>query len=418
LFSSFFPRPNWFFLSFVVYAALVVLFWYTLGDATGRALGFDLPVEDVPPVIGFGFFFTPQFLWFYIFYAVVTFAFWGAWQRIAPHRWHLWSILGTSLILFTTYYGVQVSVAINHWRRPFFDLLQNALGGEEGIVAMDFYSQMVTFAEIAFMAVFIFTLTRFFVSHYVFRWRTAMNDYYTSKWTRVRKVEGASQRVQEDTQRFASIVEDLGVAIVESIMTLFAFLPVLLELSVYVTELPIVGAIPAPLMTAVIFWSIFGTILLAVVGIKLPGLYFKNQRVEAAFRKELVLGEEYADRATPPTVAELFGNVRRNYFRLYFHYMYFNATRSFYLQADNLFAYFILVPTFVAGKITLGIMQQILTAFGQVSSSFQFLVNSWSTIVELMSIRKRLVTFEAAIADQPLPAIDQEYLDRGGKVGD
>ena len=98
--------------------------------------------------------------------------------------------------------------------------------------------------------------------------------------------------------------------------------------------------------------------------------------------------------------------------------MYFNATRSFYRQADNMFAYFILVPTFVAGKITLGIMQQILTAFGQVSSSFQFLVNSWSTIVEWMSIRKRLVTFEAAIADQPLPAIDQEYLDRGGKVGD
>ena len=235
-----------------------------------------------------------------------------------------------------------------------------------------------SFLILAMTYVLISIITSFFVSHYVFRWRTAMNDYYTSKWTRVRKVEGASQRVQEDTQRFASIVEDLGVAIVESIMTLFAFLPVLLELSVYVTELPIVGAIPAPLMTAVIFWSIFGTILLAVVGIKLPGLYFKNQRVEAAFRKELVLGEEYADRATPPTVAELFGNVRRNYFRLYFHYMYFNATRSFYLQADNLFAYFILVPTFVAGKITLGIMQQILTAFGQVSSSFQFQSRDYS----------------------------------------
>jgi peptide/bleomycin uptake transporter len=69
-----------------------------------------------------------------------------------------------------------------------------------------------------------------------------------------------------------------------------------------------------------------------------------------------------------------------------------------------------LIPTIVAGKVTLGIFNQVTSAFGQVASSFQFLVYSWSTIVELMSIHKRLKAFEAAIADQPLPAIDQEYL--------
>ena len=111
-------------------------------------------------------------------------------------------------------------------------------------------------------------------------------------------------------------------------------------------------------------------------------------------------------------------NVRQNYFKLYFHYLYFNVTRSLYLQADNLFAYFILVPTIVAAKITYGILQQILTAFGQVASSFQFLVNSWPTIVELLSIHKRLASFEAAMADLPLPKIDQDYLDSQGKAQD
>lgn len=43
-----------------------------------------------------------------------------------------------------------------------------------------------------------------------FRWRTAMNDYYTANWDKLRHVEGASQRVQEDTMRFATIMEDLG----------------------------------------------------------------------------------------------------------------------------------------------------------------------------------------------------------------
>jgi peptide/bleomycin uptake transporter len=207
-------------------------------------------------------------------------------------------------------------------------------------------------------------------------------------------------------------MEGLGVSLVDSIMTLIAFLPILYGLSVHVSELPIFGEVPAPLMNAAIFWSLFGTLLLAIVGVKLPGLEFRNQRVEAAFRKELVYGEDNAERADPPTVRELFDNVRRNYFRLYFHYMYFNVARSFYIQADNIFAYFILIPTIAAGRITFGILQQILTAFTQVSSSFQYLVNAWPTIVELLSIYKRLQAFEAAIEGGPLPEIDQRYLER------
>jgi len=260
--------------------------------------------------------------------------------------------------------------------------------------------------------------TRFFVSHYIFRWRTAMNDHYMSNWPRLRKIEGASQRVQEDTMRFAQTVEGLGVSMVDAVMTLIAFLPILYGLSSTITELPIIGEIPAPLMYAAIFWSLFGTVLLAVVGIRLPGLEFRNQRVEAAYRKELVYGEDFEDRAQPPTVKELFANVRRNYFRLYFHYMYFNVARSFYIQSDNIFGYLILVPTIAAGKITFGILQQILTAFTQVSSSFQYLVNAWPTIVELLSIHKRLKAFEAILKGEDLPDIDQRFLETAQRDGE
>jgi len=195
-------------------------------------------------------------------------------------------------------------------------------------------------------------------------------------------------------------------------MTLIAFLPVLLKLSENVTDLPIIGQIPHALVIVAILWSLFGTLFLAMVGVKLPGLQFCNQRVEAAYRKELVYGEDDASRADPPTVAALFANVRLNYFRLYFHYMYFNVARICYLQTDNIFPYIVLGPTIVAGKITLGAMNQILNAFEQVRSSFQYLVNSWTTIVELLSIYKRLRAFEAMIVGEPLPEIDRRYMDR------
>jgi len=421
MFKSFFPNPRLFFLSVIVYAGVCVAVWYGFREQAGAMLGFDLSSDR--PVIGLGHFVTDEFLLFYLYYIACTAIFAGAWFRIARHPWQWWSIVGSALILFSTYFSVQVSVALNNWRRPFFDavqrMLQRVIDGSsvEDLPPLpaetvathkaELYDLILIFAEIAFLAIFVYVMTRFFTSHYVFRWRTAMNDYYTAQWSTVRNIEGASQRIQEDTMRFAQIMEDLGVSIVDAVMTLFAFLPVLWALSAYVAELPIVGAIPQPLFWAALVWAIFGTGFLALVGIKLPGLYFKNQRVEAAFRKELVYGEDDETRAQPPTLRELFARVRRNYFRIYFHYMYFNVARMLYLQADAIFVYVLLVPTIAVGAITFGILQQILTAFNQVSNSFQYLVNSWTTIIELLSIHKRLKSFEAAIRNEPLPVIDQ-----------
>ncbi len=237
-------------------------------------------------------------------------------------------------------------------------------------------------------------LLEFFTRHYVFRWREAMNDHYTRYWLQVRHIEGAAQRVQEDTMRFARIVESLGTALLQSILTLVAFLPLLWVMSDNVKTLPWIGAVPHSLVWVALLWSVFGTALLALVGIRLPGLEFNNQRVEAAYRKELVLGEDFADRAQPPTLAQLFANVRKNYFVLFRNYLYFDVAKYSYLQFGVLIPYIAMGPTIAAGAITLGSMQQIMRAFGRVENSFQFLVNSWSTIVELISIYKRLNGFE------------------------
>jgi peptide/bleomycin uptake transporter len=123
--------------------------------------------------------------------------------------------------------------------------------------------------------------------------------------------------------------------------------------------------------------------------------------VEAAYRKELVMGEDYTERAQPASLVELFHDVRRNYFRLYFNYLYFNVVRIFYLQIGNLVPFIALGPTIIAGTITLGTMQQIMRAFNRVEGSFQYLVNSWTTIVELMSVYKRLNAFEKAALATP-----------------
>ena len=398
MFVSFFPRPKLFFLSVIVWTALAMAVWYGFAS--------DLIGSSTPGGVGVALFWSPRSLWFDLYFALCVAIFAGAWMWLAPHPWAPWSIIGSALILFTTYFQVQVNVAINSWFGPFYDMIQAALSKTRPVTLEEFYGQLLTFVSIALIAVVVGVMTRFFASHYIFRWRTAMNEFYIAHWPRLRTIEGASQRVQEDTMRFATTMENLGVELISAVLTLLAFLPVLVKLSSSITELPLIGSIPYPLVFAAVIWSVVGTGALALIGIRLPGIEFFNQRVEAAYRKELVLGEDDPARADPPTLNELFGNIRRNYFRLYLNFMYFNIGRIVYLQTDAIFSYILLAPTIVAGKITLGTMNQIIRAFGQVRSSFQYLVNAWSTIVELISIYQRLRGFEAKIHGEPLPSIE------------
>jgi peptide/bleomycin uptake transporter len=399
MFVSFFPRPKLFFPSAILWTALAMVAWYVFA-----AHLFESPERPV----GLATFWSTSALWFDLYFAVCVVLFGGVWMLLAPHRWATWSIFGSALILFTSYFQVQVSVAINSWYGPFYDLVQAALSKSAPVTVERFYSELATFAGIALVAVVVGVMTRFFVSHYIFRWRTAMNDFYIANWPRLRTIEGASQRVQEDTMRFATTTENLGVNLISAVLTLLAFLPVLVRLSSNVTELPLIGSIPYPLVFAAVIWSVFGTGVLALIGIRLPAIEFFNQRVEAAYRKELVLGEDDPARAAPPTLGVLFGDIRRNYFRLYLNFMYFNIGRIVYLQTDVIFPYLLLAPTIISGKITLGAMNQILNAFTQVRTSFQYLVNSWSTIVELISIYQRLRGFEAKIHGEPLPSLEAQ----------
>lgn len=400
MFKCYFPRPLLFFTSAAAWSLVVVLFWFGVAaqlpahfPALAKAFLSPLPTTVAR-------FWQLSYLWFYLYFWAAVTLFAVVWHLLDNHPWQRWSVWGLALIIFSTWFSVQVGVAINAWYAPFGNLIQKALGKAGSVRIEDFYQQVYAFLGIALVAVVVGVLNNFFVSHWVFRWRTAMNNFFMANWGQLRHVEGASQRVQEDTMRFAGTLESWGVSLLQAIMTLIAFLPILAQLSVHVKSVPIIGDIPYALVIIAIVWSLFGTALLAVVGIKLPGLSFKNQRVEAAYRKELVYGEDDANRATPPTVKALYNQVRYNYFRLYFHYLYFNITRILYLQVDNIFGLFVLFPAIVAGTITLGLMNQISNVFDQVRSSFQYLINSWSTLVELMSIYKRLHSFEMILKDK------------------
>ncbi len=145
MFVSFFPRPKLFFWSAILWTALAVIFWYHGGRDLGARFGLAGPASGARPILGVAIFWSKPFLWFYMYYSVAVGLFAAFWRLVDPHPWWRWSILGSALILFVTYIQVEVSVAINTWYGPFYNLVQAALSHSATVTLAGFYHQLLTF---------------------------------------------------------------------------------------------------------------------------------------------------------------------------------------------------------------------------------------------------------------------------------
>ena len=309
-------------------------------------------------------------------------------------KWFLWAWGGSATILISLWLQVQIDVKINEWFGTFYDMIQKALAEPNSITIEEYWGGLISFITLAAIYVGIAVLVSYFTAHFLFRWRTAMVEWYHSVYNYARTIEGASQRVQEDTIKFSRIMEGLGTSLIESVMVIVEFLPILLGLSI---GIPIFffGDWEYGLVIGALIWSVGGTAFLILLGmlLRLVGVEYDLQKQEAAYRKMLVIAED-DENVRPKTIDELFNDVRKIHFTSYIRYLYFNIGRIAYLQANVLSAYVFLAPAIVAGVVTLGVMQQIIRAFGRVEGSMQYLLKSWPTIIELASVYKRLREFE------------------------
>lgn len=315
-------------------------------------------------------------------------------------KYALWAYLGSLFILSTLWVQVQVDVKINEWFGSFYDMIQKALGEPGSVTMGEYWAGLASFGWLALGWIALGLVGSFFTAHFLFRWRASMVEWYHSVYDKARTIEGASQRVQEDTVKFSRIVESLGVSLIEAVMVLVEFFPILLGLGTGIAVLYF-GEWEYGLVTAALIWSVGGTILLVAAGwvLRLVGVEYDIQAKEAAYRKYLVKMEDDGS-ISPKPLNELFDDVRSIHFRSYLQYMKFNVIRMAYLQVNVLTAYILLAPAIVGGMLTLGAMQQIIRAFGRVEGSMQFILKSWPTVIELVSVTKRLREYEAQIKEK------------------
>ena len=348
-------------------------------------------------------------------------------------EWALWAWGGLALLCALIVVEVRVIVWLNGWYREMWDFLQNpdadvaaaakdAAAVWEGETAekaqanLDkFWGFIGEFCLIVFPFILLRAFNGFFAQHYAFRWRQAITFAYMPLWEKAEKeIEGASQRLQQDPERFARLVEKLGLGFFRSILTLIAFVPILWGVSMEIAErfeaaeglpsapfaLPLLSwtaNTPASLVLVAFVLALGGTALSFLIGIKLPGLEYNNQRVEARFRKRLVYSEDDKKFADMSSLTELFTGLRFNYFRLFLHYSYFSLWATWFSQFIIIADLLLIGAGVVLGVVTLGFLNQISHAFSKVAESLSYFVDNWTTVTELMSVIKRLREFERNI---------------------
>ena len=343
------------------------------------------------------------------------------WWRVATpyfrsEEWPLALLLLVGAVGLT-FGAVGAEVLFNDWNRRFYDALQNK---DEAT----FWTEIKTFCWIAALFIAIY-VTRAIVSPYLrLRWRRWLTRRYLAHWFddrgyyRIeleRKIDNADQRIAEDLRLLGEYTMVLFLGFLQAVATLFSFIFILWTLSGPLSLAPIGFdvTIPGYMALAAIAYAIVGSLLANLVGRRLISLNFLKQRYEANFRFGLVRVRENAEgialyRGEQREAYELnarFADVFANGWRVLFTEAQLSLYTVSYNQLAIIFPFLVTAPRFFAGAITLGIMMQTASAFGQVQTALSFFVTNYTNLAELRAVLDRLIGLQKAADEKPATSI-------------
>ena len=317
-----------------------------------------------------------------------------------------------------TFSGVGLEVLFNNWNRRFYDALQNK---QEAV----FWTEIGTFSWLA--ALFIVVgVARMVVSPYLrLRWRRWLTKRYLAHWLdgrgyyRIemqRSVDNVDQRIAEDLNQLGQYTMTLFLGLLSAVATLISFIFILWELSGPLS-LAFIGldvVVPGYMALTCLLYAAVGTVLANMVGRRLIPLNFQKQRFEANFRFALVRVRENAEgialyngeRREAESLNDRFMDVFNNGWRVLFTQAQLAFYQVSYGQLAIIFPFLVTAPRFFAGAITLGVMMQTASAFGQVQSALSFFVDNYTTLAELRAVMDRLKGLQAATDHKPVTSIE------------
>ncbi|MCA6119899.1 ABC transporter ATP-binding protein/permease [Bradyrhizobium sp. WSM 1738] len=306
---------------------------------------------------------------------------------------------------------VGINVLINQWNARFYNALQDRNWDS-------FVSEIIYFCVVVSIFIVLAVYQLYLNQWLQIRWRKWMTAQYLGDWLHQANhyrmqlqgdaADNPDQRMTDDVKLFVDRTLNIGIGLLNSIVTLASFVGILWGLS-NAAPLHLFGqeyAIAGYLVWGALIYSVLGTVLTHLIGWPLVGIDFRQQQYEADFRFNLVRVREnseqiallHGEQAERERLMVRFGRVVENWLAIMSRTKKITAFTASYNQASVIFPYILVAPAYFAQKIQLGGMMQTASAFSNVQGALSFFITIYRQLAEWQAVVNRLDGFEAGIA--------------------
>lgn len=336
------------------------------------------------------------------------------WRIASPYfrsedRWAGRLLLASVVVIELSIVGL--TVLLNSWNARFYNALQDK-NWDAFVYQLGYFSVLAA----VFVALAVYQL---YLNQWLqIRWRRWLTRAYLDHWMagsnhyRMQLLGDAAdnpdQRIAEDINSFIQSTLNIGLQLLNSLVSLFSFMIILWGLSAE-APLHLFGMsvnIPGYLLWAALLYSIVGTALTHLIGRALIALNFQQQRYEADFRFSLVRVRENAEQiallagepAERDRLLMRFGNVVSNWLAIMSRQKKLTFFTACYSQAAVVFPFIMVSPAYFAGAVQLGGLMQTANAFGQVQSALSVFVTLYRSLADWRAVIERLDGFDRSVA--------------------
>ncbi|MCW1246964.1 ABC transporter ATP-binding protein/permease [Pseudomonas sp. SAICEU22] len=351
------------------------------------------------------------------------------WQMTTPYwrseeKGKAWTLLIAVIAL--SLFSVAISVWINSWYKDFYNALQ-----EKNSEA--FWQLILYFCGIAAVAILGAVYRLYLTQMLTIRWRAWLTEQHFARWLGDKNyyrleqggyTDNPDQRISEDLNSFTTNTLSLGLGLLRTVVSLVSFSIILWGVS---GSIEVFGyTIPGYMFWCALVYAAVGSWLTHLIGRRLIGLNNNQQRFEADLRFSMVRVRENAESIAlyggePNENRRLsgrFGLVWHNFWDIMRVSKRLTFFTSGYGQIAIIFPFIVAAPRYFAGKIQLGELMQINSAFGNVQENFSWFISAYSDLAAWRATCDRLLSFRQAMSDNEdrVPAIDVQNQGNGLKV--
>ena len=323
----------------------------------------------------------------------------------SEHRFKAMALFITSILLSLG--EVWVLVRLNNFTKNIYNALENKNYD-------NFIKQLYVFVVLVAIFVTIYVSKNLVIGFLQFCWRRWATNHFLNKWTKdsvyyqasINKLnlDNPDQRLSMDTKFVPFLSIELVLTFILEVVSLVVFCKILWDISSNFS-LSILGtnyAIGGYLMFIALSYSIIGTFFAVKIGKPLINLSFLQEKLEANFRFSLIRIQERSEEIALFSGEEQekqylrasFSEIRNNFYDILIRSFYLNTYKAFYINLDQLIPLLAVSPMYFSGAITLGVVMQVASAFGQIMNSLSIIVQQFPNIASWQASIRRLSDFQ------------------------